>query len=221
MIGTLVLIAIVAAVLGGAAAPRSGKVWAYLRTLGFATVTMSLLMAALLLLVHPGWAPLPDDLGNYRGRGAGIVVAAWQFFHSIGPTGTALVLGILGAFVARGVRHQVQLLRSGDYSGADELEKRAEAHKEFLALVEKVTALADASKADSAWIEARPKTYLSREEAEKVVAEMNAANARIAARKKEINRLLARADELRPVIGLPSGKPLAREPVEQRVPSEV
>ena len=135
-----------------------------------------------------------------------LIVAVWEFFHTLGPKGTGLLLGGFGVWIARAVHNQIQALKAGTYIGTDELEKTAAAHNEFLALPEKIKSLADSNKADSRWIQAQPKTYPNRAEAEKVAAEINAANARIRARNEEIDRLARRATELRVVLGMPSRK---------------
>lgn len=217
VIGTLVLVSIVAAVIGGQAGRRSGKVWAYVTVAGFVTLAASLLWISALLFHHPGWGPPPDDLGKLHGRGAGIIVGVWLFFNSIGPKGTALILGVAGLLAAISARNQLIAIRAGCYAGMDEQERTSAQWARYLALIEKLKALNDANELDAKWVQAQPTKYPNREEAEKVAAAINATNARRADRQKEINSIVARARQLQVELGIHSSSSRNEEP--DRVPS--
>jgi hypothetical protein len=201
MIGHLIVIAIGAAIVGAQTSKRSGKVWAYLTTISYGTLAALLIVSSVLLFLRPDYAPLPDDLGQIRGRGAiVIVIGLWVFFHSIGPKGTGLILGGIGLFLILGVRGSLAAIRSGDYAGMDELDKQTE----YLAIAAKVKALSEANEADSKWIEAqKAKTFPSREEAEKAAAAINAVIARRSARWREMQALVAEAKKLKPGPSIP------------------
>jgi hypothetical protein len=201
MIGNLVIIAIVAAVVGGQAGRRSGKVWAYVTAAAFVTLAVSLLWSGALLLLHPAWDPPPDDLGKYGGRGATIVIGVWLFFNSIGPKGTALIFGAVGLFVANSVRNQLIAIRAGCYEGTDEQERISKKRAEYVALAEKAKALHDANQAELERVRTQRLTFRSQEEAERSAA---AINARFADRQREINDYVARAKQLQAELGIPS-----------------
>jgi hypothetical protein len=199
MISYLVVIAIVAAIVGGQTGKHSGKGWAYVTAISFATLAASLVMCSVLLFLRPEYAPLPDDLGKYRGRGASIVIGLWVFFHSMGPKGTGLILGGIGLFSIRAVRAQLADIRRGVYTGMDELERRQKLQAQYLGLVAKAKALSEANQADAKWIEAqKAKTFPSREEAERAATAINAMIERRLARVQEIQALLDRVRTLEP-----------------------
>lgn len=192
MLPWLLLAGLTFSLLFGLVATRSGGLAAWTALAARTVVVLSLVSAGVLFLLHPGW-DTNGDLPAVHGRGA-IIAVIIQLFVSMGPKPTGAVLLATGLLLTRGLRAQMAAVQAGDYAGIDELEARAEALKEYRALVAKALALTEANKAALAATVSSSRVYANEAEARAAATELNR---QYAERHVEARDLLSVAQKLK------------------------